>query len=48
MEALLLIWFTHYDAFELRSVEGIFIVFVGPCLVDIFWKNKPSLGFLGD
>jgi hypothetical protein len=29
-----LILFTHHDAFDLRSLEGTFIVFVGPCLVD--------------
>ena len=48
MEALLLIWFTHHDAFELRSLEGIFTIFVEPCLVDIFGRtHQPwdSLGF---
>jgi hypothetical protein len=40
MEALLLIWFTHHDAFELRSLEGIVIVFAGPCLVDIFGRTS--------
>ena len=36
MEDLLLIWFTHHNAFELRSLEGVFIVFEGPYLVDGF------------
>ena len=39
MEALLLIWFTHHDVFELRSLEGTFIVFAGPCLVDMFGRT---------
>ena len=47
MEALLLIWFTHHDAFELRSLEGVFIVFVGPCLVDIFGRTSLAWASLG-
>jgi hypothetical protein len=48
MEALLLIWLTHHDSFELRSLEGVFIVFAVPCLVDIFGRTSlawDSLGF---
>jgi hypothetical protein len=33
---LLLILFNYYDAFYLRSLEGVFIVFAGPCRVDNF------------
>jgi hypothetical protein len=47
MEALLLIWFTHHDAFELRSLEGVFIVFAGPCLVDIFGRTSLAWASLG-
>ena len=47
MEALLLIWFTHHDAFELRSLEGVCIVFAGPCLVDIFGRTRLALASFG-
>jgi hypothetical protein len=47
MDALLLIWFTHHDSFELRSLEGIFIVFAGPCLVDIFGRTSLAWDSLG-
>jgi hypothetical protein len=47
MEALLLIWFIHHDEFEFRSLEGIFIVFTGPCLVDIFGRTRLAWASLG-
>ena len=47
MEDLLLIWFTHHDAFELRSLEGVFIVFARPCLVDIFGRISLAWASLG-
>jgi hypothetical protein len=45
--ALLLILFTHHDAFDLRSLEGVFIVFVGPCLVDRFGRTSLAWASLG-
>jgi hypothetical protein len=47
MEAILLIWFTHHDAFELTFLEGIFIVFIGPWLVDIFGRTSLAWASLG-
>ena len=38
---------THHDAFELKSLEGIFIVFVGPWLVDIFGRTSLAWASLG-
>jgi len=42
-----LILVTHHDAFELKSLEGIFIVFVGPWLVDIFGRTSLAWDSLG-
>jgi hypothetical protein len=47
MEALLLIWFSHHDAFQLRSLEGKFIIFAGPWLVDIFGRTRLAWACLG-
>ena len=44
---ILIILFTHHDAFDLRSLEGVFIVFVGPCLVDRFGRTSLAWASLG-
>jgi hypothetical protein len=44
---LLLILFTYHDAFYLRSLEGVFIVFAGPCRVDNFGRTILAWASLG-
>jgi hypothetical protein len=44
---LLFILFTYHDAFELRSLEGVFIIFAGPCLVDNFRRTSLAWDSLG-
>ena len=44
---ILLTSFTHHDAFDLRSLEGAFIVFIGPCLVDNFGGTSLAWASLG-
>jgi hypothetical protein len=45
--ALLFFLFTYHDAFQLRSLEVVFIVFVGPFLVDSFGGTVLSSDSLG-
>jgi hypothetical protein len=44
---ILLTSFTHHDAFDLRSLEGVFIVFAGPCLMEKFGRTRLSWAYLG-
>ena len=44
---LLFTGFTFHDGFELISLEGVFIVFPGPCLVDGFGGTSLAWASLG-
>jgi hypothetical protein len=44
---LLLIRMTYHDTFYLISLEGVFIVFAGPCLVDSFGGTSLAWDSLG-
>jgi hypothetical protein len=39
--------FTYHDAFDLRSLEGVFIEFARPCLVDRFGRTSLAWASLG-
>jgi len=44
---ILLILFTYDDAFDLISLEGVFIFFAGPSLVDNFGRTSLCWASLG-
>jgi hypothetical protein len=44
---ILLTSFNHHDEFDLRSLEGVFIVFAGPCFVEKFGRTSLAWAYLG-
>jgi hypothetical protein len=44
---ILLALFNYHNSFDLRSLEGVFIVFEGPCLVDRFGRTSLVCDSLG-